>query len=398
MPVSVTRSAPYFSCRPENPWLTSPSWPTSSPKATRLRDAPERGVEAGVQDLEAVDQRRVVARRRPPPVRPRAASASAGGVEVGAVALLVLEPVRLRSSARARRARATGSPRVAIRISCAEVCRLRRRSGCMAIAESGPATRSRRDRARSSATRPASAVKTSLVARGSPPGRRPRRAAAPRAPPCAASCSIASSSLAPAIPSASIQSRIRRRPSNSSSQRQALRRLVALVAARGRVPLRLGQLGDVDDRRHVLAAHPLGGGRGRSRRAPGSPSRARGRGRSPRACPAGAGSRRASRRGRPWRSGARWAPRCRSRRPRSTAAPRRRSTPMALTASQNCPSAQSGVADRAEGDLVAVAREVAEAARARAARGRAARRSRARPGAASGRRWATRRRRVERAP
>ncbi|PWG74632.1 hypothetical protein DF186_16880, partial [Enterococcus hirae] len=40
---------------------------------------------------------------------------------------------------------------------------------------------------------------------------------------------------------------------------QPFGRLVALVAARGGVPLGLGQLGDVDDRRHVLGADDLGG-------------------------------------------------------------------------------------------------------------------------------------------
>ena len=94
MPVSVTRSSPYFACRPANPWLTSPSLPTSSPKAISSGYAAEGGVEAGVDHLEAVHQRRVVGvrrrHRRDGGRRPRAL-----GVELRAVALLVGARLRL---------------------------------------------------------------------------------------------------------------------------------------------------------------------------------------------------------------------------------------------------------------------------------------------------------------
>ena len=51
IPVSATRGAPYFSCRPATPRLTSPSLPTSSPKMHRRAGRGQQDVKVGLQHL-----------------------------------------------------------------------------------------------------------------------------------------------------------------------------------------------------------------------------------------------------------------------------------------------------------------------------------------------------------
>src|SRR4029079_8579375 len=80
IPVSVSRSAPYFDCRPSNTRFTSPSRPTSSPITNRrgsrtmlaesLADherggvTREVGAEVAEQKLAAVEDRRLLRVRR----------------------------------------------------------------------------------------------------------------------------------------------------------------------------------------------------------------------------------------------------------------------------------------------------------------------------------------------
>ena len=295
--------------------------------------AREGGVEAGVEHLEAVDHRRVRRVDRPAPRRDLQGAERRGAVEVRAVAL-----ARSRARARAARRPAAGAPRAAPRQRRRPGRRLAaapstsRRSAVRAAARgraahrlSGSSARTSRrhrgppatGRSRPAPRRPAARFSRSTGARNASQASALHRTHAARR----SSASSASSSAASASPSAIIHCAHAAQAVELRLPGQPLLRLVALVAARGGVALRLGHLDDVDDRRHVLArarcsaARQVGLAERRVVPAPhavevvalarsgGAPEAGEERPRGPLGDLV-----------------ARWAPRCRSRRPRSRAA------------------------------------------------------------------------------
>ncbi len=262
MPVSATRRLPYLACRPAKPWLTSPSWPTSSPKRDQLGHAGERGVEAGVHHLVAVDHRRAPAHRRGATgATARAARGVSlqrlGGVAVARCAALLALPVE---DAPARRP----SPRRAPRRASPRRRRGRRGGRRSAAGRARP----RRPRRRARGALGGAGREGRRERQDGPLLRLDRRAELLPGAALAVAHPLAllllqalELRLRSAIPCADhplahlLQAVVLGLPV------QALRRLVALVAAGGRVPLRLGHLDDVD-------RSPARARRGRSRRPP----------------------------------------------------------------------------------------------------------------------------------